>query len=396
MPDSQDRGGFAPLATAIRREQQGCGSCLLVNAGDLVQGTPVSTLFRGLPVYELARLFRFDVSTIGNHEFDYGWEMATRFLKTAKEPVVACNLADDQGRLFTRDAYVIRNVNGIRVAVIGAIMGNLTTYNPPAKLGPWRASPALEAVRKYAAEARGRADLVVLLAHLEGAEQAAVLRQVSDVSVIVGAHVHEGLKGLEAFDGRVWVRGDSYGRELGRLELNVDVPAKRLAAWTWKRIPVNASVPPDPKMAAQVAKWEKRVAKVVDVPIGESKREFAGTDLLQVIQRALAEEMGGDFGLMNLGGIRDKLPKGRLLARHVWNVMPFDDRAIAGKFKGSELPPAVARAHAVDPNREYTLVTTEFISETGALGTRGLKFTRTGPVLRDLLIDWIRKQKAIE
>ncbi len=194
----------------------------------------------------------------------------------------------------------------------------------------------------------------------------------------------------------MWVRGDSYGRELGRLELKVDVPAKRLTAWDWKRIPINASIPPDPKMAAQVAKWEKRVAKVVDVPIGESKREFAGTDLLQLLQRALAEEMGGDFGLLNLGGIRDKLPKGRLLARHVWNVMPFDDRAIAGKFKGSEMPPAVARAQSVDPNREYTLVTTEFISETGTLGTRGLKFSRTGPVLRDLLIDWIRKQKTVE
>jgi hypothetical protein len=76
--------------------------------------------------------------------------------------------------------------------------------------------------------------------------------------------------------------------------------------------------------------------------------------------------------------------------------MPFDDHAIAGKFKGSELPAAVARAHSVDPNREYTLVTTEFISETGTLGTSGLKFTRTGTVLRDLLISWIRKRKTLE
>jgi len=63
-------------------------------------------------------------------------------------------------------------------------------------------------------------------------------------------------------------------------------------------------------MAAEVAKWEQRVSKVVDVPIGESKREFAGADLRTLIERAMAEQTGADFGLMNQGGVRAKLPQG--------------------------------------------------------------------------------------
>src|SRR5690242_14874355 len=75
LPSDNGAGGFAQLAEAIGRERRNCGSCLLLHAGDLVQGTPVSTIFRGVPVFEIANLFRFDAGTIGNHEFDYGWLM---------------------------------------------------------------------------------------------------------------------------------------------------------------------------------------------------------------------------------------------------------------------------------------------------------------------------------
>src|SRR5580704_18461314 len=94
LPDDQGRGGFAALAAGIRRERTGCNACLLLNAGDLVQGTPVSTLFHGLPVYEIANLFGFDAGTLGNHEFDYGWEQARKFIETAKYSIVTANLVN--------------------------------------------------------------------------------------------------------------------------------------------------------------------------------------------------------------------------------------------------------------------------------------------------------------
>src|SRR6202051_3707937 len=50
------RGGFAYLATVIKRERANCADCILLNAGDLVQGSPVSTIFRGAPIYQLANL----------------------------------------------------------------------------------------------------------------------------------------------------------------------------------------------------------------------------------------------------------------------------------------------------------------------------------------------------
>src|SRR5690242_7362101 len=70
MPLENGNGGFAYLATALKQERAGCKDCILLNAGDVVQGTPVSTIFHGLPVYEVANLLGIDVSTLGNHDFD--------------------------------------------------------------------------------------------------------------------------------------------------------------------------------------------------------------------------------------------------------------------------------------------------------------------------------------
>src|SRR5450432_3929652 len=81
LPNDQGLGGFAQLATALSREREHCSPCLSLNAGDLVQGTPVSTIFHGVPVYQIANLLGFDASTLGNHDFDYGSASIPKFLE---------------------------------------------------------------------------------------------------------------------------------------------------------------------------------------------------------------------------------------------------------------------------------------------------------------------------
>ena len=74
----------------------------------------------------------------------------------------------------------------------------------------------------------------------------------------------------------------------------------------------------------------------------------------------MRERLKADFAFMNFGGVRDVFPRGRILARHVWNIMPFDNKVVVGRFKGSRLPEAATRGAAVDPEREYTLATSDF------------------------------------
>src|SRR5579872_6515317 len=99
-PLENGRGGFAALASLIRHERDRCTDCILLNAGDLAQGTPVSTIFQGQPVFDIANLFGFDAATLGNHDFDYGWMQTRRFLQTANYPIVSANMVDAEGNLF--------------------------------------------------------------------------------------------------------------------------------------------------------------------------------------------------------------------------------------------------------------------------------------------------------
>jgi 2',3'-cyclic-nucleotide 2'-phosphodiesterase (5'-nucleotidase family) len=402
LPDDKGMGGLAYLATAVREERARSTASLYLNAGDLVQGTPVSTLYQGLPIYQIANRLGFDVSTLGNHEFDYGWQRIEDFVKAAKFPIVSANVVNDAGAFLAGQPYVIKTVGGIRVAVIGVLLGDLVgNLATPDKVGPWHVLPVVETVRKYAADLRDKSDLIVVLGHIHDQEADEILKQIPEVSVAIVGHSHKEYAKLHNFDGRVGALVSSYGVELGRLDLQVDMKAHHLKSAEWKIIPVNSKkLARDPKIDHDIARWEAKVSKIVDVPIGEAKRRFERRDLQALIERAMAEETGSDLAWVNLGNVRDVIPAGTVMARTIWNILPFDNAVVVGTFKGSQLPAKAREGHTIDPNREYTLATTDFTAANQAsndqFGVSGLEFPKTAAMQRDMVIDWIKKKKILE
>lgn len=400
-PSDQGLGGFAYLATAIRRERANCPECILLSAGDLVQGTPVSTIFHGLPVFEVANLLGFDAATLGNHDFDYGWMQARKFIETANYPMVSANVVGADNRLFAPQPYVVLNVNHLRVAVIGALTDDMRNLSTPKLMEEWHTIPVIATVRRYAAELKDKSDLIVLLGHLTGEEEKEFLESVPEIPVIVTGHLHNGLEREMTRDGRVLVRVKGYAEELGRLDLKVDTEKKAPVSWTWKRIPIDASkIEPAADVAPLVKRWEDEVTARVDRPLAVSRKNFNHAEVKALIEQAMRDETGADFAFMNLGGVRDELPEGQLLERHIWDIMPFDNLVVIAKVKGSDLPAVVLGGRKPDPGREYTLAATDFTaanqSAPSELRTTGLKFGDDVGLLRDLLIDWCRKKKVIE
>ena len=400
-PLDNGNGGFAHVAAAVKRERAGCKDCIFLNAGDLVQGSPVSTIFHGLPVFEISNLLGFEAATLGNHEFDYAWPQAKKFLRTARYPVVTSNIENEKGQQFTEKPYVILNVNGLRVAVVGAMTDSLKTLTTPKLLENWRTTPVVETARKHAREARNRADLVVLLAHITGEEETAFLETAPELPVLVTGHIHRGIDRPMTHDGRVLVRVRAYGEEIGRLDLKVDTEKKAPVAWEWKRIPIDSrKIAPDPEVARLVKRWEDEVTARVDARLAMSKRAFTKTEVKAIIERAMREQTGADFAFMNLGGVRDVLPQGQLLNRHIWNIMPFDNTVVIGTFKGRDLPATVVGGRQIEPGRDYTLAVSDYTAAnqegSGSLNAKGLKFPNEVGLLRDILIDWFRKKRTIE
>jgi 5'-nucleotidase / UDP-sugar diphosphatase len=400
-PLDNHNGGFAYVAAVIRSERARCHDCIVLNAGDLVQGTPVSTIFHGLPVFEIGNLLGFDVAALGNHEFDYGWLQAKKFIQTATYPILSANLVDGKGNLFAPEPYRILTVNGLRVAVIGAMTGTLDSLTTPNLRGDWRTMPVVATARKYAAELKDRSDLIVVLGHISGNEEHEILANAPEIPVIVSGHIHSGLAEPMIQDGRVLVRAKGYGEELGKLELQVDTEKKAPVSWRWTRIPIDSTkIEPAKDVDAAVRHWENEVTARVDQPLAVSSRRFTKPEVKRLIEEAVCESTGSDFAWMNQGGVRDILPEGQLLVRHIWNIMPFDNTVVVGSFKGRDLPPHVVGNRKIDPDREYTLAVSDYTAANQAtnenLRTSGLKFPNEVGLMRDILIDWFRKKRVID
>jgi len=398
LPDDRGRGGFARLAAAIRRECDGARACLVLDAGDLVQGSPVSSVYQGVPIFEVANLMGIDASTLGNHEFDYGWRMIPRYRKAARFPIVTANVVDDDGDLLADRPWVVLKTGGVRVGIIGVLTADLPFLTTSDKIGPWRVLPVVTTVARYAAEVARQADLVVVLGHLEEEEEDAILAEVPGVPVLVSGHEHDGLDAPKVVDGRVGVRVRGYGRELGRLDLRIDVERDAVVDWKWKAIAIEAEgLEPDPRVAERVAAWESEIAERTEEIIGEAKRFFPRDEVRALLERILRESAGADLAYVNPGGIRDTLSPGPIRVRHVWEIMPFDNHVVVGEFAARDLPSWLVKERGLDPDRTYRLATMDFCVATWKdRGTADLKVTDTGRWVRDVMVEWIRKRQVLD
>lgn len=402
VPTAEGLGGFAYLAAEVRLQREGCTSCIFLNAGDMVQGTPVSTIYRGAPVYELANLLGFDAASVGNHEFDYGWKAVRGFARIAHFPLLSDNVQGADGRFLTGKGYVVMNVAGVRVAIVGLVMGDLAgNYSTPDQVGPWQVKPVFETIHRAARELQGRADLIIALGHLNVTEAAAILAEAPEVSIAVVGHLHDGYAEMQQNGHRYAVEVKAYGVELGRLDVRFDLTKHEILSAAWKHIPIDShTIAPAPDVAKAVGKWEAKVSRIVDVPIGEAKHPFSKEQLRPMIEQAMAEATGADFAFITTGDIRNTLPQGKLLARSIWNMLPFEDHVVVGSFKGRELPPAITARHPVEPDKEYKVAVTQFLATNQAspsqLSATGLKFPVIGPKQRDAMLTWVNKKKIID
>lgn len=394
LPDAEGRGGFAYVAAAIKQERaKAPASTIVLHAGDFVQGTPVSSIFEGLPVWEVANHLGIDVNTLGNHEFDYGWRKIPEFLAKAEFPTVTANLVNSDNRLITGEGYVLREINGVKLAIVGAITARLPEITKTEFRGPWRALPVAGTVQRQARELQGEVDLVVVLTHTFDDEDDEVLEQAVDVDVVVSGHNHGGQDKVKARNGRLCVKVRAYGRELGKLTLGVDTAKDRVVSYDWVRIPITSDAyDPDPEVAKRVDEWESKVSEIVDVPIGRAVRQLGSREIRPLIEKVMREAVGADIAYMNRGGIRDRLPAGELLARHVWNVLPFGNTIYVGSFKGGSLPQQLSGI-SVDPGRKYVVATNSFIGDRWI--ENGFKLEDRRILVRDALIDWIKREKVV-
>src|SRR6478609_8409490 len=114
------KGGVARRATLVKRVRNENPNTLLVDAGDVLQGTPYFNFYKGEVEYKAMSAIGYDVGTLGNHEFDNGVEALAAALKFANFDIVSANY-DVKGTALETivKPYVVKTVGGIRIGLFG-------------------------------------------------------------------------------------------------------------------------------------------------------------------------------------------------------------------------------------------------------------------------------------
>jgi sulfur-oxidizing protein SoxB len=324
-------GGFAHLATLIKRLRAQRPGALLLDGGDTWQGSATALWTRGQDMVDAAKLLGVAVMA-GHWEFTLGAERVREIVEKdfkGRIAFVAQNVVTKDFEDPVFPGYVLREVNGVPLAVIGQAFPYTPIANPGYLVPEWSFGIREEHLQKTIDEARGKgAHVVVLLSHNGMDVDLKLAGRVRGLDAILGGHTHDGVPAPVVVanpGGRTLVtNAGSNGKFLGVLDL--DVRGRRLADWRYRLLPVFSNLlPADADMAALIrrvrAPYEARLGEPLAVTEGLLYRRgnFNGP-FDQVMVDALREVRGAQIAFSP--GFRwgtSLLPGETITLEHVMN-----------------------------------------------------------------------------
>jgi sulfur-oxidizing protein SoxB len=299
-------GGFAHLATLVKRMKASRPGALLLDGGDTWQGSATSLWTNAQDMVEACKLLGVDVMT-GHWEFTYGMERVKQIVERdlkGRTEFLAQNIktADFGDPVFA--PYTLRDMNGVKVAIVGQAFPYTPIANPRWMVADWEFGIQDANLQKMVDEVRGKgAQVVVLLSHNGMDVDLKLASRVRGVDAILGGHTHDGVPvaiPVKNAGGTTLVtNAGSNGKFLGVMDF--DVKGGKVADFRYRLLPVFSNLlKPDAEMDALITKvrapYEGRLAEKLAVTDGLLYRRgnFNGS-WDQLICDALIDVQGADL-----------------------------------------------------------------------------------------------------
>ena len=324
-------------------------SFLLLSAGDNWTGPSISTWFEGEPVVEVMNAMGYDVSVIGNHEFDFGRDTLDQRIAEADFPFLSANIYYSGTTSIPDFAtpYVIKEVNGVDVGIIGLSTTETPETTHPKNITDLTFGDYETALRREVPKMRADgADLIILQAHVCSDELVPLAGAVSDLDIALmeGGHCHE------TFTGQVGdtliLEGHWAWRAYGKTQLFIDPVTYEVLDYT-QEIVMNEyvtdegnPVTPDPAIEAIVETWEDAVDDEMGEVIGYTQEGITRRSWEQanyVTDSWLWAYGTADIAMTNWGGLRADIPAGDITVGDVVGVLPFENRIVDCTITGAEV-----------------------------------------------------------
>ncbi len=442
----QEAGGIARMAALIRdiraeNSRKNVRTLVLV-AGDILQGTPMSTVFRGEPDVECLNAMGVDAVTVGNHEFDFGLENFHKLQARATFPFLSANIVEKQsGRPLYRSSLTIPLQDDLALTVIGVTTENLLTMTAADNVATLGVIGAVSSVRQVHDRVSSRGP-VVLLSHSGYRTDREIAAALPELAAIIGGHDHILLSPYGQVGPVPIFQAFEKGLYLGRIDLRIDTVSKKTALVDHRYIPITNGIVPEPQVAAIVAAYQERLGGRFKEVIGRAetflgvergRSRYEETALGNFIADIMADHTGAQIALINAGAIRAGIQKGPVTVEDLFKTVPFANELVVMELTGAEIEQALQRSvggsrededggflqvsgvtfevrgrsavnirvgqnrQPLQPRTVYRVAIPDFLATGGDKYTLfiGKPHIKTGLPLRELIIDTIRRRGVI-
>ncbi len=367
LPGARERrtnrayGGSAVLAAHLARlRAENPEGTVLVDGGDLFQGTMISNLQFGRPVVEQMNALGYAATVIGNHEFDWNADTLARRVRAMRFAALGANMVERRsGRLpkwARADTVVTRH--GVRVGILGLCYRNTPSVTLAANVAALRFEDDSATAARLVPRLRrdGKALVVIGVGHIPAETDSSRrarggdlprLARVPGVDVWLGGHSHNLV--LDQVGGVPILIAGSHGQTIGVCDLVVD-PVRGRVIERHARLDMTYAdeVTPDTAMAARVERWNRGVAPIAAMEIGRNARALQRNGPESTVGDFVADAMRArvqaDVALQNSGGLRADLAAGVVTRGAIYEVMPFDNTIFTLELSGAELKLALEQA----------------------------------------------------
>ena len=349
MGERDGRGGVARLASVIESERQKGGQVIVTFGGDTISPSLLSGMDEGAHMIDLLNQIGVTAMAIGNHEFDFGPEIAEQRIAEANFPMLGANHANPVGEMLDGAMESIMVEAGpYQIGIFG-----LTTVSTAEKSSPgeYKFLPAVDVAAEQAESLRAAgADIVVALAHTDLGEDQA-LRQQGAVDLLLSGddHIQE-----VSYNGKMlYAESGEQADWVTVIDLSmeevVDGDDKEFVWSPEYRVIDTMNVEPHADIAAAVSGYEGVLSKELDVELGttetalDSRRETIRAKeaaIANLIADAVRDATGADIGMMNGGGIRanrEYAPGTVLTRRDIQAELPFGNKTVVLEVTGQDV-----------------------------------------------------------
>ncbi len=285
--------GLAKYATVVAQARQQQSHLLVLDNGDLIQGTPLMTHYvkehtnQINPMIEIMNRIGIDAGVIGNHEFNFGAHILADAIEASQYPWLSANILDVvTNKPKFGPAYVIRELsNSVKVAIVGVTTHYIPNWESPNHITGIRFADAFKTLQYWVPHIHETEQPDILIASYHGGFERDIAngeptesltgenqgyqmcKEIAGIDILLTGHQHRQLTGM--VDDVLIIQPGNNGQMYGEIQIDLERPDDR---WTitkkQARLHTLEDVVSDPKIIHYMKDFEASTQKWLDKPIG--------------------------------------------------------------------------------------------------------------------------------